>query len=70
MGLGLKRNLGARSRPVLDTRRETQALCEEQRKQIAELIVEAIRRHAEKIANQKSAADAEKNDKTEAANES
>jgi hypothetical protein len=45
-------------------------LCEEQRKQIAELIVEAIRRHAEKIANQKSAADAERNDKTEAANES
>lgn len=50
-------------------------MCEEQRKQIAELIVEAIRRHAEKIANQKSAAEIEKNekekhDKTEAANES
>ncbi|WP_197231213.1 hypothetical protein [Novipirellula artificiosorum] len=45
-------------------------MCEEQRQQIAELIAEAIRRHAEKTASQKSAADAVKNDKTEAANES
>ncbi|TWT80428.1 hypothetical protein CA13_18450 [Planctomycetes bacterium CA13] len=33
-----------RARPTLDTTRETQALCEEQRKKIATLIVEAIRR--------------------------
>ncbi|MCO8122530.1 hypothetical protein NHH03_12355 [Stieleria sp. TO1_6] len=45
-------------------------MCEEQRKQIAELIVEAIRRNAEKVAKQKAAAETEKNDKTEVSNES
>jgi hypothetical protein len=50
-------------------RRETPTLCEEQRQQIATLIVEAIRRHAEKIANQKLAADADRNKTTEVADE-
>ncbi len=51
------------------SRHETPSLCEEQRQQIATLIVEAIRRHAEKIANQRLAADADENKTTEVADE-